>query len=314
MQEHERIKLLVTISRMYYEYNYSQQEISEKLDLSRTYIGKLLNEAKNKGIIEVRIIDPINAESELEEKLRCKYGLQKAILVPVDDSDPLLLESLGSAAAKYFDSVIKDSDVIGVSWGTTLHAFSTKVQQRSDLTGIQVVQLCGGVSKIHENVYVSEITRNIACAVNGTHHLIPLPAILDSVTAVNAVKKDKSIMQSLELARSASVAVFTVGVFGEYSAFVRANYFTPEEMMEIKEAGAVGDICSHIIDQNGSLCDPSMERRTVAVSYEDIKKISLKICIAANSIKHECILAALKAGCIDVLVTNEQTSEYLLQN
>ncbi len=314
MSEDAKIKLLVNISRMYYEYNYSQLEISKKVGLSRTYIGKLLVEAKNRGIVEIRIRDPLTNESDLEERLRKKFGLKKAIVIPADDSDPIMTDKLGEAAAQYMNAIIKDNDIIGVSWGATLHAFSKCVQPRSDLNNIHVVQLCGGISQIERNVYTSEIPQNIAKALNGECHLIPLPAVLDSVATKNAVIKDRSIIQSMDFARQATVAVFTVGVFGEFSAFVRAGYFSEEELQKLKSNGAVGDICSHIINSEGKLCDLSIEKRTVAVSFEGILAIPTRIGIAADLHKYQCIKAALQSSCFNIFVTNEMMAQELLKN
>jgi deoxyribonucleoside regulator len=306
------VSLLVDISRMYYEHNLSQQEISRKVSLSRTYISKLLNEARARGIVQITIVDPVNTETELERRLRQKFSLERAVIIPVADSDSLLLEKLGSAAARLLNVIIRDDDILGVSWGATMQVLSKCILPRGDLKNITVVQLCGGVSSTERNIYVGEIPKQIAEALGGTHQVIPLPAVLDRKEARDLVVKDRNIARVLLLAGKASIAIFTVGVFGDMSAFVRAGYFSGAEVDALKRAGAVGDICSHIIDRRGLLCAPHIEKRVVAVSFEDITKIPTRIAVAAGSYKHECILAALRAGAMSILVTNEQTASRLL--
>lgn len=312
MNEYEKTQLLVNISKMYYELNFSQQEISDKAGLSRTYISKLLNEARERGIVEIRIIDPIKAENPLEESLRRQYGLKKAIVIPVHDSDPALLDKLGKAAAEYLNMILCGDDIIGVGWGETLHAFSKAVIRREDLKNIQVVQLCGGVTKMNQDSYVSDIPRNIARHLGGSCHLIPLPAVLESVTARNAVMKDRNITEVLHLARQATIAVITVGVFANDNVFVSSGYFREDEIGQLIKMGAVGDICSHIINERCEICDPQLEKRTVSVTLEDLTGIPAKLCIAAGIRKLPSLAAALSAGCINILVTNEKTAEDLL--
>ncbi|MBU9726081.1 sugar-binding transcriptional regulator [Diplocloster modestus] len=312
MNEYEKIQLLVNISKMYYELNFSQQEISNKAGLSRTYISKLLNEARERGIVEIRIHDPVKAETPLEESLRKRYGLNKAIVLPVNDSEPALLDQLGNAAAEYLNMIIREDDIIGVGWGETLHAFSKAVIRREELKNIQVVQLCGGVTKMNQDSYVSDIPRNIARNLSGSCHLIPLPAVLDSVTARNAVMKDRNITEVLHLARQATIAVITVGVFVKENVFVSSGYFRENEIEQLEKAGAVGDICSHIIKEHCEICDPQLEKRTVSVSLEDLISIPTKLCIAAGGRKAKSLKAALTAGCINVFVTNERMAEELL--
>lgn len=312
MNEYEKTQLLVNISKMYYELNFSQQEISNRAGLSRTYISKLLNEARERGIVEIRIHDPIKAESHLEESLRRQYGLKKALVLPVVDSEPALLDRLGSAAAEYLNMIIREDDIIGVGWGETLHAFSKAVIGREDLKNIRVVQLCGGVTKMNQDTYVSDIPRNMARNLGGSCHLIPLPAVLESVTARNALMKDRNITEVLHLARQTTIAVITVGVFVKENIFVSSGYFRENEIERLKKAGAVGDICSHIINEHCEICDPQLEKRTVSVSLEDFINIPTKLCIAAGECKFQSLKAALAAGCIDVLVTNEKMAGELL--
>jgi len=313
MNGHEKVKTLVNISRMYYEHNYSQQEISEKLGLSRTYISKLLNEAREKGIVDIRVNDPLKAETEMEERLRKDLSLQKAIIVPTADSDGALPEKLGAAAAEYLNLIIKDNDTIGVSWGKTIYALSLKTVRRTDMENIHVVQVCGGVSKMRQNVYASDIPKNMADALGGDYELIPLPAVLGSVAARNAVMKDNGIAGVMSLARRADIALFTAGAFRKENVFIEGGYFSEKDFVELRDKGAVGDICSHIIDGDGNLCDMQLERRTAAISLDDIAAIPVKICVAAGGEKVDSILAAIKIGCVDVLVTNERTAGKLLK-
>ena len=313
MNEYEKLNLLVSISKMYYHHNYSQQEIASKLKLSRTYIGKLLNEAREKGIVEIKINDPIKSESGLEENFRKRFGLIKAIIIPTEDSDPLLLEKLGSAAAEYFNLILQDNDVVGVAWGETLYMFSKKVNSRSDLVGIQVVQVCGGVTKINDKIYASDIPKNISRHLNCPHYVIPLPAVLESITAKNTLMKDKNITHVMSLARKSTIVLFSVGNLDETNTFIKAGYFSNEEFENLGKTGAIGDVCSHIINNNGGLYDIKLEKRTVALSLDEISTIPTRICIAAGRHKRNTLASALQTGCINVLVTNEQTANALLK-
>ncbi len=312
MNECAKQKLLVEIAKLYYTNNFSQLEISKKLGLSRTYISKLLSEARQQGIVEIKIHDPLLAETGLESQLRLKYGLQKAIVISTSNADPTLFSKLGIAAAKYLNLIVQDGDVIGTAWGKTLHAFSQNIVKRDDMKAVQVVQLCGGITKLDDNVYAGEIPKNIAQALHGTHYLIPLPAVLDSVTAKNAVMTDKHILQVMALARKASIAIFTAGVFDKSNSFVKAGYFSDAEIAQLKQAGAVSDICSHIIDSTGKLCSQQLEQRTVALSLAEIAAIPTRMCIAAGTNKQQCLAAALHATHPSILVTNQQTAQYLL--
>ena len=54
----KKMNLLVRVSQMYYEDNLSQEEVAKELRCSRPYISRLLTEAKEIGIVQVRVVPP----------------------------------------------------------------------------------------------------------------------------------------------------------------------------------------------------------------------------------------------------------------
>jgi deoxyribonucleoside regulator len=310
MGNDEKVNLLVNIARLYYEHNYSQQMIAEKLNISRPYVSKLINEAKERGIVEIRIFDPYESETQIEIDLKNKFGLNRVIVVPsIKGSD--VLSSIGKAAARYLDTIIKDNDIIGVAWGTTLYSFSEQIIKRDDLKNIVVVQLCGGISNIEKNIYANEIPKKIADAYKGTPYILPLPAVLNSINVTDAIMKEKNIKCVLELANKANIAVFTMGPFGYEGALARAGYLDMGDVDELVRKGAVGDICTRIIDEEGNICDKDLNRRTIAVELTELKKKEHRIGIAVGLNRIKCIYAALKGGYANVLVTDEATASEL---
>lgn len=86
MIDNKRMELLVKIARLYYENEYSQEEISQMLGLSRPYISKLLNECRKNGIVRFQVVDPLSTESFLEKKFRERFHLKKACIISMPDS------------------------------------------------------------------------------------------------------------------------------------------------------------------------------------------------------------------------------------
>ena len=101
----------------------------------------------------------------------------------------------------------------------------------------------------------------------------------------------------------------TMGRFGNQCALARAGYLKPEEIEQLTQKGAVGDICTHIIDRNGELCDLSLDERTIAVPYHEIRRIETRIGVAIGDSKVESILGALRGHMVNVFITNEMTAE-----
>lgn len=314
MNLEKRKKIIVQCAHLYYQDNLSQSEIAKKVGLSRTYISKLLEEARESGIVEILIHDPFSKASHLETSLCDKYKMQRAFVLPVSDDDPGLSAELSKTAAGYLNTVLRNGDTVGVSWGTTLYEFSKHIIPRRDLKNIRVTQLSGGMTQIRRNIYASEVVTNIGKALNGESCLIPLPAILENADLKSKLMTEKSVQSALQIAEATSIAIFTVGAFNEQSSFLRAHNLTEKEIRELKTKGAVGDICSHIIDSNGRLCDEKYERRIVSLDYGRILNIPTRIGIVSQTYKEQCLKAALNVHCFTALVTNESMAQRLLEH
>jgi len=312
MTDYKKIELLVKVAKLYYESDFSQDMIAKKLGLSRPYISKLLKESKDQGIVHIQVIDPLSTETPLEQRLRERFSLERVRIVPMSEG-PASLPRLGLEAARFLDTIIQDSDIIGLSWGATIHACSQALLQRSDLNNITSVQLCGGISNLNKSVYATEIANNFAATLGSTSYSLPLPAVMDSKQMKDIVQKDHNVAKVLQYGYDSNIALFTTGVFGQKSALVQAGYISHEEMKTLTERGAVGDICSHLIDIYGNLCDPELDQRTIAIPLDEIKKKKYRICVAQGLSKVDSMLGALNGGFVNVLITNEETAVWILK-
>ncbi|MEZ3435331.1 MAG: sugar-binding transcriptional regulator [Lachnospiraceae bacterium] len=307
-KEIEKTELLVQVARLYYEHNFSQNDIAKKVDLSRPYISKLLNEARRRGIVKIEINDPIMTESRMERSIRKYFGLDRVIIVP-KVQEVGALRQVGEAAARYLDSIIRSGDVIGFSWGETVYECVKALSRREDLQDIVAVQMCGGVSNVKKNVYVSEITKVFSEMLNSAGYMLPFPAIVDNEKSKGVIEKEHTMQEVLRHAKQVNIAIMTMGRFGNQCALARAGYLKPEEIEQLTQKGAVGDICTHIIDRNGELCDLSLDERTIAVPYHEIRRIETRIGVAIGDSKVESILGALRGHMVNVFITNEMTAE-----
>jgi len=313
MSKYEKINLMINIAKLYYEDNYNQNMIAEKLDLSRPYVSRLLNMAKEAGLVTVEVHVPQDYESHLESQVRERFGLLKAIIVPLSINSNII-NRIGVEAAKYLNSIIKSNDIISVCWGSTLYEFSSNLIPRSDLKNITVVQGSGGISEISKNIFASEIPTNLAEAYNGVPYILPLPAIVEKKATRDILMRERSISHIMELSENANIAIFTMGYFSPECALARAGYISEVEVRALQEKGAVGDVFTHIIDSDGEICDSDLDRRTIALSLNDLKKKQYRIGIASGIGRQKCIHGALVSGACNVLVTDEMTAQKILED
>ena len=307
----DRSRLLIEAARLYYEHNLNQAQIATKLDVSRPGVSRLLQEARDTGIVKIQIVDPGARGTRLESALREKYGLKHAIVVPSDKQDTVLKSRMGSALITLFDQLLTENTTLGVSWGSTLQAATEHLKPRR-VKNMTVVQLNGGVSKAELDTHATEIAGRMGENYQAIPYLLPLPAIVDTAELKKAIISDRNIAKTLKLAREADIAVFTVGAFGSKSVLVQADYFEEAEVQALIQAGAVADICSRLIKADGSICSPELDDRTIGIELAELKARPFSIAVAGGLNKAQAIRAGLAGGYFISLITDEDVARQLL--
>ncbi len=110
-----------------------------------------------------------------------------------------------------------------------------------------------------------------------------------------------------------SMSVVGIGHMGEDATIIQNGILSKNDLTVLKMSGAVGDILSHFLDENGAVVAPDLERRLQSTSLELLRKLKNVIGVAGGANKVDAILAALRGEFLDVLITDETTAEQLLQ-
>ena len=74
----DRNELLVTVASLYYELDQNQQQIADRLEISRSTVSRLIREARRRGSVEIRINKSVAGDFALEQALLTRCGLKDA--------------------------------------------------------------------------------------------------------------------------------------------------------------------------------------------------------------------------------------------
>ena len=282
--EQNKDRLSIDVAKLYYKSDYSQQQIANKLNLSRPTVSRLLQYAKEKGFVQINIADPIEDNSSLEEALCEKYNLDvvKIAYAPLNTTNEIK-KSISMKAADYLYEIVKDGDIIGVSWGTTIY-----------------------------NTYAYEVVELFSEAFSTVGRYLPLPVMFDTAQIKELIEKDKHIKKILDLGRQANIAVFTVGTVKNDALLFRLGYIDKKDR-DIIQNRAVGDICSRFIDAQGNICDKELDERTVGIKLEDLKEKEKRVLVAGSKRKISAIKATLVGEIANILITDQYTAQELLK-
>lgn len=310
----DKRKLMVDVSKMYYYYGMSQKEIATELGISRGYVCQLMDQARSSGIVEVRVKEFSDEETELERHVREVFGLRRVkIITTPHNTDQRLTSGIVREACNLFDTIIESDMIVAYTWGWTVYEISSNMVRHTNIKNVTAVPFCGGTSNLEKHIYVSETSKNIAEAYNGTPLFIPLPAVVQSPEIKQAIYSDANMNSILNKSRNADIALFTVGSFGEENVLYRGGYVDGESMQRLIREEAVGDLCAHFINEHGEICDKELDERTISIDLKDFRNIRNKICIATGESKVRALLGVLRKKYVDILVTDDETVQNVLR-
>jgi len=309
--DQDKQRLSIEAAKLYYLSDYSQIDIAAKLGVSRPTVSRLLQYAKDQGYVRIDISDPLEDLNELGSRLKQKYELETALVCysPFNEYKEIQ-RNISKAAADYLNETVQDTDIIGVTWGRTMHAVALQLQQKQ-VRGVEVVQLKGGISHSHVNTYAAETVNLFAAAFHTIARYLPLPVIFDSVALKDMVEEDRHIHRIIELGRQANIAVFTVGTVNDDALLFQLGYFSDEEKQLLQTKG-IGDICSRFFDAEGNLCSEEINNRTVGIDLADLQNKEKSILVAGGQRKIDAIRGALIGKYANILVTDQFTAQALL--
>ena len=301
--------LLFKIAWYYYFDNMTQQQISDRLGISRMNVIKLLNKAKSQGIVQFRIKTDGEKRMNAEHLLIEKYGLSDVFVIP--SSGAASNESIAVAAVQYVLANITPNCYINIGYGDTISRIVRNLINSID-THVSLVSLTGGVSYYTSSIIAGAHKSEYSGQTPGIY-LIPSPLIASTPLIAQEFISDASVRQIMNMSKLASMTIVGIGAVTESATIFKDNKISSTELTLLRMNGAVGDILSQFYDKNGNIVECDLHDRLVSTKLEELKTYSNVIGVAAGESKIEAIHAALLGGYLDVLVTDEETAQLLAE-
>lgn len=306
---------MVRITQLYYRMHLSQEQIGDRLGLSRFQVGRLLARALREDIVKIEIVHPVARLIELEDALVERFGLQKAIVVDVPIStseqaaEQVAREAVAGAAVRFLAD-LRPSGSIGVSWGRTMLELARQLAP-GWTSATEVVQLNGATSRSAEPTRANEIAERFGATTGAAIRMLAAPAIVGSPELRRALEGDPSVGATIEAARGTAIAIFALGVLTTESVLVGSGYLTAQDVADLRAAGAVGDIIGRFLRVDGTTASPELDERTVGLPLADLLVKPVSIGVAAGAGRGPISLAALRGRYVNVLITDATTAQWV---
>lgn len=291
--------LIIKTAWYYYIEDMTQQKISEKLGISRMRVIKLLDKARQTGIIQFRISQERSQHLQVEQKLIQRWNLKDAFVVPTPAAGTNLNETLAKAAAMYITDRLADNSYINMGYGDTPSRVLNHLATLTE-SPISVVSMTGGVSYYLPN--------NLSSIFNAKLFLYPTPLMFSSRELCQAVREEPCVREIARMVKLASMTIIGIGGMGEDATIVNNGILNKNDFLYLSMQGAVGDLLTHFIDIHGNPVSSHIEGRLLSTPLETLRELNDVIGIAGGPQKREAIRASLTGKYLDILITDEETA------
>ncbi len=306
--EHE--ERMLSAAELYYYEGLTQSEVSARMGVTRWTVGRLLDEAKQAGLVRIVIDHPRARRHELELKLKKAFGLRDAVVLTAQPRPADTLQSVAAAASRQICGMKPAVRRMAVSWGRTVAAVAAELPV-GWARGVEIIQTNGGPVVARGNP-VGDSLYALAEKGPGTVRSLAGPAILDNLGTARALRGEASIARTLTSAERSPVMLFSPGTVGQDSVLAQSGYVSAEQINALSALGVVGDVMSHFILPDGTPADADLDARTLSISLEALRRCPTAIAVATGEQKMAATLAAVSAGLVTHLVTDSAIATYLL--
>ena len=288
---------------LYYTHGLRQDEVAQRLNISRASVALYLRRARETGIVNISTSTHLFSSDVLARRLEDVLELETVWVAGQEGLSADPTAEIPALAANVFLEMVQNGDRVGVAWGRTVYAMAD-VMAHADRDGVTVVQLCGNLGAPYSyrpDQCTMEIARRLSA--KGLNFYAPL--VLSSARLAGELRGEPVIKEQLDSVADCDLALFSVGTLDADSHVVKCGALSLAELNVLKEQGAAGVIAGQIIDAQGSLLDCDYNRRVISADFASIRAIPRRLMVVQEDAKFGPTLAALAGGfCTHLVVTS----------
>ncbi|GAA2244497.1 sugar-binding transcriptional regulator [Herbiconiux moechotypicola] len=303
-------------AHLYYMQDLTMEAIASELHTSRSSVSRLLGFARETGLVEIQVKNPVDRISSVQDRIRDRHGVT-AHVVPVPDSTAEVdrLERVAMSTARILGPFFDSNMTMGIAWGSTISAVSRHLQEKVTHNS-QIVQLNGAANTRTTGIgYASEIMSRFGTAYGAYVQQFPVPAFFDDPRTKEVLWRERSIRRVLEIQKHMDIALFGLGsAYADVPSHVYVGgYLDDADFEQLTHSAVVGDVATVFYRADGSSEDIPMNARSSGPSLALLKKVSRRVCVVSGRSKLPALHGALAAGVMTDLIIDEATAHSLLE-
>lgn len=300
-----RIDLMARIAWYYHMVDMSQQEIADHLGLPRIKVLRILKEAKECGLVEVRVNAGRASLFQLEGELAAALDLRMAMVVP-SGGDPMT--SVAHAMNFQVQKALAHCGSIGMGAGRTITRFANVFEKPDKIAAKSVFSLTGN-TKPNMAMDPRDISTVLAAKLDIDYFNVWAPAWCPTPAEARAMRRHPSIAVVLERAAKVDAAFVGVGSM-DSSMYLRYGYLDAGTIREMAESGLIGEVLGYFFDIRGAGKAYKVRNCNISVDLPMACPVTAVCCGTEKALP---FIGARRAGFVDGLIADEDMAREVLR-
>ncbi len=296
-------------SGTYYVGNLTQQEIADRLGLTRLRVNRIIGQARADGSVRIDVRVRLADCVALAAALADRFDLHGASVVPTLADPGEQRRVIGEEVGQVLEPLLRERKALGIGWGRTLRAALSRLPHRALQDG-WVVSLMGGLTH-GSGINTFEVATQFAESLGADCWYLAAPLYCPSEENRRVLLSHEDLADVMRRARAVEVALLTCGDLSENS-LIASMQAVRDHREALRELGAVGDMLGSFVDEAGRVVDHPLNRRVVALSPEELRAIPVSILASGGLNKVAIIRGILTGGYVRRVVTDEACARALL--
>ena len=304
------VVLAARVARQFYLEGVSKIDIADRLGISRFRVARLLEGARDAGMVRIEIGLPGgNLDAGLSAELCSAFGLRHAFVFDFpDNEEQALRHRLGEAAGQALMDLIAPGDVLGISWSRTLSGLAAALTQ---FPPCPIVQLTGAVPP-PDGRDLLDVVRSVARVGGGPAHVFYAPMLLDDAQTAAAIRRQGDIAAAFAVVPSVTLAVVAVGAWAAGLSTIY-DAVTPAERDYLAARGVRAEVAGVFIGEDGRPVATPLDSRMIVTPGPALERIPFVLAVPFGVAKGPAVRAAIRGGLVHGLVTHASLARALLR-
>lgn len=269
--------------------------------------GMKLTELGRDILVELEpVIKDAFGLTDLENQIQQQFGLNQVIVIRGDaDHSQFAKKELGRAGAEVIRKSLTNDSVIAVTGGSTMSEVANALNSITPLKGSWFVPARGGLGERVE-LQANHIASTMATRVGGQYRLLHVPDQIGEELSQSLVQ-DPQIKEVIEVVRNAKMVIHGIGDAISMAMRRKVDSATIDKLVQQE---ALAEALGYYFDTQGKVVHKTP---TMGLRLEDLEKMDLVIGIAGGKSKAQAIIAVLKHGQEDILITDEAAAREIVK-